>query len=179
MPSFWMACIFYFCSMANSGAAALQKNDALHVLLADDDADDRFFFEKVIREFPIPTMLTAVEDGEQLMNYLSKNRDTLPDLIFLDLNMPKKNGLECIEEIKQSEKLKNLPLIIYSTAMDINVVDLLFSTGVLYYIRKTEIVELRKALHYVLTLLAENKLNKPSREKFVLTQVKPRILKSS
>src|SRR5688500_7807458 len=110
----------------------------IHVLLADDDSDDRYFFEKVLTELPIATHLITVEDGEELVAYLSENSGKLPDVLFLDLNMPRKNGLECLSEIKQNEKLKRLPVIIYSTSMNENVADILYNNGAYYYVRKTD-----------------------------------------
>ena len=61
-----------------------QQNAPLNILLADDDTDDRFFFDKALKEIPIATHLTTVHDGEQLMNYLSENSEHLPDVLFLD-----------------------------------------------------------------------------------------------
>ena len=87
----------------------------INVLLADDDIDDRYFFDKVLKSLPVRTELATVEDGEKLMSYLAENSEKLPDILFLDLNMPKKNGSECLVEIKQDERLKKLPVIIYST----------------------------------------------------------------
>ena len=141
----------------------------LNVLLADDDRDDRFFFDKVIREIPIRTRLVTIDDGEKLMSYLSENSKTLPDVLFLDLNMPRKNGSECLAEIKQNEKLKWLPVIIYSTSMYEDVADLLYNNGAHYYVRKTDLIELEKVLHHVLTLLTENRFARPGREKFILS----------
>ena len=140
-----------------------------HVLLADDDSDDRYFFEKVLSVLPIPTRLTTVADGEKLMTYLSENSEKLPDVLFLDLNMPRKNGSECLPEIKHNEKLKRLPVIIYSTSSPENVADLLYNNGAHYYVRKTDLKELQKVLYHVLTHLAENRFARPARENFILT----------
>jgi len=62
----------------------------MKILLADDDIDDCFFFEKALEELQLSTHLTIVHDGQQLMNYLSENSKNLPDVLFLDLNMPRK-----------------------------------------------------------------------------------------
>jgi CheY-like chemotaxis protein len=69
---------------------------SINILLADDDTDDCFFFEKALREISITTQLTSVSDGERLMDHLSKNLGKLPDVLFLDLNMPRKSGFECL-----------------------------------------------------------------------------------
>ena len=143
-------------------------NTPFHILFADDDRDDRFFFAKVLNTFSIPTRLTTVEDGEKLMNYLFENSEKLPDILFLDLNMPRKNGSECLAEIKHHEKLKSLPVVIYSTSMYEDVAELLYDKGAHYYVRKTDLVELEKVLHYTLALLKENSLVRPTREEFIL-----------
>src|ERR1039457_5741545 len=93
-----------------------QQHTPLNILLADDDADDRFLFEKALKEIPITTHLTTVHDGDQLINYLSENSEHLPDLLFLDLSMPRKTGFECLSEIKENKKLNDLPVIMFSTS---------------------------------------------------------------
>ena len=82
----------------------------LHVLLADDDIDDCIFFKEALAELLLSTQLTAVHDGEQLMQHLTDETCELPDVVFLDINMPRKNGFECLAEIKLSGKLKLLPV---------------------------------------------------------------------
>lgn len=141
----------------------------LSILLADDDKDDRFFFDKALKSLPFPTQLTTVEDGEQLMNYLSENSDNLPDVLFLDLNMPRKKGSECLLEIKQDPQLKDVPIIIYSTSLHEDVADILYKDGAHYYVHKTDFEQLQKTLHLVLTRLIEKKFIRPARDKFILT----------
>ncbi len=144
----------------------------IHLLLADDDPDDRFFFDKTLRLLPIPTHLTMVEDGQKLMNFFSENSEQLPDALFLDLNMPRKNGSECLKEIKANNKLKDLPVIIYSTSLHEDIAELLYREGAHYYIRKGGLDELEKILHYVVTLIVEEKFKRPPRDKFILNIVK-------
>ena len=145
------------------------SNKPICVLLADDDSDDRHFFEKAIKTLPIATILATVQDGEELMNYLNKNFDILPDVLFLDINMPKKNGLECLVEIQQNLKLKDLPVIIYSTSLHDDVADLLYNKGAYYYVRKNDIAELKMVLHHILTLLAENRFIRPVQKEFIFS----------
>ena len=147
----------------SSGTAA-----PLQVLLADDDIDDRSVFEIVLSALPMPTRLETVEDGEELMSYLSENSENLPDVLFLDLNMPKKNGSECLSEIKSNPKLQRLPVIMYSTSVHNDVADQLYAKGAHYYFRKTDMIKIQNLLHHVLTLLVENKFARPTRDKFVL-----------
>lgn len=140
----------------------------LNILLADDDIDDLFFFKKALDTLTFLTQLRTVNDGQKLMNYLTENSTQLPDVLFLDLNMPRKNGAECLQEIKQNEKLKELPVIIYSTSLHEDIADLLYKNGAHFYIRKGSLQELENNLHNILTLMAEKKFFIPSRNKFIL-----------
>lgn len=141
----------------------------LNLLLADDDFDDRFFFKEALEELPVSAKLTTVNDGIQLMQLLSANEIPLPDALFLDLNMPRKSGFECLAEIKIIDKLMNLPVIIYSTSLNIEVVDLLYLKGANYYIRKPgEFGKLKKVLSEAVELISQNKSAQPERGKFIL-----------
>ena len=143
----------------------------LNILLADDDNDGRYFFNMALKEVSIATHLTTVSDGERLMDYLSEN---LPDVLFLDLNMPRKNGNECLVAIKSDKKLKQLPVIIYSTSLQDAVADVLYKNGAHYYLHKCDIAILTKSIHRILTLLLENP-KQPSRDQFILCLEKAEI----
>ena len=131
--------------------------DPLKILLADDDMDDRFFFDKALKEIPITTQLTTVQDGEKLLKYLSENSENLPDVLFLDLSMPRKTGFECLSEIKANNKLKDLKVIMFSTAFtrgidfEKNMINTLRTMGAQDYIRKpAEFAELKQVIHQAL-----------------------------
>ncbi|MBI2721156.1 MAG: response regulator [Bacteroidetes bacterium] len=142
--------------------------EQFHFILADDDVDDRFFFEKAIKKLHLPTKFSFAEDGVELMEFLNANIHKLPDVVFLDLNMPRKNGAECLLEIKQNPAFKDMVVIIYSTSQHNDVADVLYDNGAHYYIRKPDYYTLEKVLQHVLTLLIEKKLGRPQRDKFVL-----------
>ena len=69
----------------------------MNILLADDDIDDRNFFKDALKALPLTTSLSTVNDGDELMNYLLANTEQLPHVLFLDINMPAKNGFELAE----------------------------------------------------------------------------------
>src|ERR1700752_3068920 len=92
------------------------NDDIIHILLADDDEDDQFLFKDAIRQIKVKSTVTTVNDGEQLMDYLYTKNVQLPNLIFLDLNMPKKNGIECLDEIRSNSTLNDISIAIYSTS---------------------------------------------------------------
>ncbi len=102
-----------------------QRN--LTVFLADDDADDRLLFEEALMEVSEDVILTMAKNGEQLMQYLNRSPPPPPHLIFLDLNMPLKNGFECLEQIKQDEKYKGIPVVIFSTSCQKEAIDRVYS----------------------------------------------------
>ncbi len=145
-----------------------KQGKPLSMLFADDDRDDRFFFEKALREISINTILEIVEDGEKLMIYLKNDSKKLPDVLFLDLNMPRKSGSECLLEIKKDEKLKRLPVIIYSTSLHDDVASTLYKNGAHYYMRKTDLSELKKNLTKVLALLVDTNYARPERSEFII-----------
>ena len=137
------------------------------LLLADDDDDDCTFFNEALDEIPVSAAITTVNDGVQLLQFLENN--TLPDILFLDLNMPRKNGFECMTEIKNSDKLKDLPIIIFSTSLDINIVDQMYEKGAIYYIKKPgDFNKLKKVIENALIISAENNFKQPERDQFVL-----------
>ena len=144
-------------------------NKPISILLADDDRDDCFFFKNALGKLPIPTNFHIVEDGERLMKYLSANVNNLPEVLFLDFNMPRKNGSECLREIKSNPKLKSLPIIIYSTSLHEAIADDLYEEGAHYFARKSGLTELTNVLDRVLTMIKENKFGRPPRSKFVLS----------
>src|SRR4051812_18114104 len=90
----------------------------LRVLLADDDEDDRTFFQDALKEINLDALLFAVEDGEELLKVLGSGPVQLPHLVFLDLNMPGKGGKECLKEIRSLSHLDQTPVIIFSTSVN-------------------------------------------------------------
>lgn len=144
----------------------------LHILLADDDRDDCLIFQEALNELLVSTHVTVVHDGVQLMQHLNQKTTLLPDVIFLDLNMPRKNGFASLEELKQDKELKHLPVIIISTSYEHDIVDLLYMHGAQYYICKPASYQnLKKVIQEALSLLIQFPLVQPPRERFLLGPV--------
>lgn len=139
----------------------------LNILLADDDEDDRAFFANALKELPVNSNLSTVNDGEQLMEYLSKNSDHLPDVLFLDLSMPRKSGFECLTEMKDDIKLKEIPVVMFSTSYtqdfnyELSMIKVLYNIGAEDYIRKPgSIAELKGLIfHSFLKVIKESRFN--------------------
>jgi CheY-like chemotaxis protein len=111
------------------------KHEPIRILLADDDEADRLLFKEAFEELKILSAVSFVHDGEQLLNYLSTT-EALPQLLFLDINMPRKNGLECLIEIKNNPALKDILIAIYSTSSSENDIEEAFLSGANVYIHK-------------------------------------------
>jgi len=129
------------------------KSKPLRVVIADDDEDDREFFIDAVKVVAPNIKVDEVENGCSLIEKLEKAKE-LPDLIFLDLNMPVLHGLECLEKIRSHKKLKDIPVIIYSTSMYKGDIDSTYKAGADCYVGKpTTMSDMRKILN---TLLQKN-----------------------
>lgn len=144
-------------------------NNLLHVLLADDDEDDRLFFKDAFEEIKIQTKVKFVHDGLQLMEYLLHPETILPNILFLDLNMPKMNGHECLNEIKKNDNLKNLIVAIYSTSSSEEDIEDTFIKGANIYIKKpNDFNSLKKIISEVITLNWQYHTSGLNRDNFLL-----------
>ena len=140
-----------------------------NLLLADDDEDDCLFFKEALDSMPLNVTLSMVNDGVELMKFLSTHLSNLPEILFLDLNMPRKNGFECLLEIKSKPELQNLPIIIFSTSLDTTIVDSVFEKGAIYYIRKPcDFAQLKKVIYDALLITEKNNFKQPTRANFIL-----------
>ncbi|SKB98438.1 response regulator [Dyadobacter psychrophilus] len=113
----------------------MSSNKTLQILLADDDDDDAFLFHEALDQVSVKTDLVVAENGMRLMQILNKG-DYKPDLIFLDMNMPVKNGLECLEEIKRLDGFDDVRVIILSTSVAKYMLDSAYENGANLYIQK-------------------------------------------
>src|SRR5690606_6157277 len=109
---------------------------SIEVLLVDDDSDDRNTFRDALSELKIGTNLTMLEDGRNLLDYLENPSNKKPDILFLDLNMPYKSGVECLIEIRGHSKYNDLSVAIYSTSSTDKDIEDTFINGANVYIKK-------------------------------------------
>lgn len=123
------------------------------ILLADDDEDDRLIFQEALQDVGSGLQLTTVSGGEQLMDLLLKDQGLRPDLLFLDLNMPCKNGYECLQEIKSHEELQQIPVIIFSTSLQAQSIRHVYEHGAaLYMVKPVSFSDMRQMLEKVLEM---------------------------
>lgn len=100
-----------------------ERDKTLIIVIADDDPDDRLLAREALNEGELPSVLHFVEDGEELMDFLRRRgkygngtKAPRPDLILLDLNMPKKDGREVILEVKSDPALRRIPIVVLTTS---------------------------------------------------------------
>lgn len=125
----------------------------MNIILADDDEDDRLFFTDAFDELKINTKVSTYNDGVELMDYLNAEEAILPDILFLDLNMPRKSGKECLIEIRDNEKFQNIAIAIYSTSSSEEDIEETFVQGANIYIKKpSDFTLLKKVLSDVITI---------------------------
>lgn len=143
--------------------------ETIFVLLADDDEDDRLIFQDAFEELKMKTMVKTVNNGVELMQYLTTSDSRLPHLLFLDLNMPLKNGFECLGEIRKSEELKDLTVAVYSTSSSEKDIENTFIQGANVYINKpSDFKELKRMLQEVLSTNWQYHTSGLNRENFLL-----------
>ena len=86
------------------------------ILIVDDDQDDIELFCDALKSINETIECVTASNGEEALYILNKENASLPDYIFLDLNMPRLNGKQCLKRLKASSKLCDIPVIIYSTS---------------------------------------------------------------
>ncbi len=146
----------------------MQKDFTL-ITLADDDEDDRLLFTDAFDELKINTVVSTFNNGQLLMDFLNNPESVLPHIIFLDLNMPIKNGIDCLKEIKQNERLKNIAIAIYSTSSSDDDVENTFVLGANVYIKKpADFNTLKKILNDVVTVNWQYYTSGLNKENFLL-----------
>jgi len=142
----------------------------LNIILAEDDFEDRLLFEEAIDELPVSVQLNTFNNGDELMEWLIRRLNQLPDVLFLDLNMPRKNGFATLGEIKNNTKLQELPVIIFSTATNKDMIKQVFKDAAHYYIQKpVHFWELKELIYKSLKLIADKDTALPGKESFMLT----------
>jgi CheY-like chemotaxis protein len=117
-------------------------NKPITILIADDDPDDRLMAKDALFQTLNVNDIFFVEDGEELMDYLhgqgkfSNGSAPRPDLILLDLNMPRKNGSEALREIRQDPNLRHIPIVVLTTSKEEEDIYKSYEVGVNSFITK-------------------------------------------
>jgi CheY-like chemotaxis protein len=128
------------------------RNNAVFFLV-DDDADDIIVFKEVLQDVNASIELATATDGLEALSALQLRKNDLPDIIFLDLNMPRMGGKECLTELKKDAQLKHIPVIMYTTSSQSKDIEETMLKGAVCFITKpTSLKELR----HILSSIAQN-----------------------
>lgn len=126
--------------MSSSATTSVSRH--INILIADDDPDDRLLTREALLQSSVPSRISFVEDGEELLDYLlcrgkfKNNTDPPPDLVLLDLNMPKKSGVEALQEIKSDQTLRHIPIVVLTTSKEEEDIYRTYDLGVNSFITK-------------------------------------------
>ncbi len=125
-----------------------KQNPSSIVLMADDDEDDCILVKAAFQENGIAHDLRFVGDGQELLNYLNNEGDFIdpekypkPDLILLDLNMPRIDGREALVKIKSDQQLKHIPILILTTSREERDIELSKRAGASSFLSKPEVFD--------------------------------------
>lgn len=125
---------------------------AYSFLLVDDDEDDALLFREVLEQVNPSILFQSANNGEVALERLKSRSSLLPDIIFLDLNMPRVDGKQCLREIKCDNTLKHLPVIVYSTSSYTKDIDDMLHNGAFCFIKKpSQLKDLKNILTAIST----------------------------
>ena len=120
-------------------------NSAAHIILADDDPDDCFLFSTLSQEVSKDLRVTCLHDCGSLLNYLTNH--PLPDMVFLDLNMPILSGWDCLKKIREKLEWTKIPIVIYSTSSRRDTIDERYGLGAnMYIVKPSDSARLKQAI---------------------------------
>lgn len=120
------------------------------IVLAEDSLEYCFFFKKALKQVDPQKGFVSVNDGDKLIRLLESY---LPDLLFLDLAMPCKNGVQCIKEIREQREYSSMPIIVFSVTDDDKAIQVAYALGAnLYIVKPNEYTQLVQMLKTVLSM---------------------------
>lgn len=127
-------------------------NQPVEILLVEDNEDDAVIIQEVFSDMRLATLINVVRDGEEALAYLRRNGKykvvRMPDIVLLDINMPKKNGFEVLEAIKKDPRLQSLPVIMLTTSHREEDIVRSYAKGACSYIHK--LVDLDQFTHLIM-----------------------------
>lgn len=138
----------------------------MHILMADDDKDDFFILKEAAEKAGEPLQVSYAANWLELWRFFLK---TLPDILFLDINMPVKDGIECLQLLRKERKYDNIPILIYSTSVSQADIDKAYQSGANYFIVKPNTIEdITNIIKRLISMSKEALLAVPAREEFVI-----------
>lgn len=143
-----------------------------NLLIAEDDDEDFMFFSMAVQEVEIAVALTRAENGEMLLRILEEN---IPDMLFLDFQMPVMSGRACLKEIRANQRYDHLPVIMYTSFSDLESIEYCFREGAnLYSLKPDSLTALTEILKRILAIDWKRAMYYPTKSEFVI-QPLPRV----
>jgi CheY-like chemotaxis protein len=145
-----------------------QTTKPIRIFLADDNKEDRDTFKSVLEASEIPTTLQVCETCESLLTQLQAGENK-PDIIFLDLKMPDRNGKDCLREIRRKADFNHIPVIIFTTTAYIEDITEVYENGAnLYAPKNVFFTNNTEAFHMIVTTTLNKDHLSPTKDRFVL-----------
>ncbi len=139
----------------------------LHILIADDDVDDIDFFRAAVEDIAKATKVTVASEGFELLEFLNI---ITPDIIFLDINMPKMNGIDCLTEIRARKTYDTIPVIIYSTTKNPKDIERSYELGAsMFFEKPPSFDKIKSRLNEILLDSTKGFLTQLPRDKYVVS----------
>lgn len=121
--------------------------------IVDDDIDDQELFIEAVNEVDKSIRCLSVSNCEEALHLLKNRKIDMPDMIFLDLNMPRLNGKQCLAELKKESHLANIPVIIYSTSCEKRDIEETARLGAAHFLTKpSKFADLCKAISVIASM---------------------------
>lgn len=136
------------------------------VIYADDDKDDFLFFTMALEEIAVNVKLRHASDGDELFELLQQQ---VPDILFLDIYMPCKDGITCLKEIRQDSRYDSMPVVMLTGSRAENLIERAYRLSANFYVKKTEtITDLAAKLKNIFSLDWNTRMHYPALREFVL-----------
>lgn len=143
-----------------------EPQEITNVLLAEDDLDDVLIFRLALNKLPFTVELRHAQDGDKLFIML---KELIPDILFLDINMPCKDGIACIVEIRKNPEYNQMPVIFYTSYKNLNYIDQCYANGANFYLIKANSVrELAERLRKIFSVDWRTYMYYPPKDEFVI-----------
>lgn len=147
----------------------MQQNLLLHILLIDDDEDDKELFKEAFHDITPDSVISTATSCMDLVNSVDDLHVALPDVIFLDLNMPRMDGFECLDLLKSIDPINNIPVFIYSTTVNPSQMLLTYQKGASMFFQKPATFEgIKKLIRKILVMPREQYYPQMSWENFLV-----------
>jgi CheY-like chemotaxis protein len=140
--------------------------ESKHILIAEDDDDDFLIFSSIVQELNHNVELSRAADGNLLIKFLDA---VIPDILFLDVLLPYKDGRQCIREIRSNRRYDELPVVTYSSIRTVDTVEFFYREGAnLYVFKPSSFAELKGILQQILSIDWKKALYYPPKNQFVI-----------